>query len=80
MAGRLITEDFSLLLNILVDNVSVMLEYSIPGSRFSTLKLLNLTTLEENQLFVDREGNAKNLLNTYSLPGTVLITLYAYLI
>lgn len=52
---RLISEDISLLLNFLVDSVSIMRQYSIPGSWFSTLKFLNILTLEENQLLVDRE-------------------------
>lgn len=56
-AGRLITR-ISFLLNSVVDRVSMMLEYSIPGSQLSTLKLPNFMTLEENELLVDREGNS----------------------
>lgn len=51
--------DISLLLNILADSVSIMFEYSIPGSRFSTWRLLHFITLEESQSLVDREGQLK---------------------
>lgn len=56
MAGSLISKDISLLLTILVDSVSIMLGYSIPGSQFPTLRLLDFITLEGSQLLVDREG------------------------
>lgn len=80
VAGKLISEDISLLLNIWVDSVSIVLEYSIPGSWFSLWRLLTFITLEENQLLVDKEGKSYNVWNAYCLPGIVLITLHAYLI
>ena len=78
MPGSLISEDIFLLLNFLGDGVSIVLQYSIPGSWFSTVRFLNILTMEEISLWLTGKEKTQICGTLNYLSSIVRIVTYAY--